>query len=267
MTLVVRHLLLIFLLVGCQQFTYTTSNGEIYGTSYKYRYVHPETQDLDPLIPEKIEKELNRIDLIFSTYKENSEVLNTSIEEINYWSKDLKYLYDLSLNLSEKSKNSFDPLQGGVLDFSAVAKGYAVDKVADIMQENGINDYFIEIGGEIKAKGLAPHRGNWKWAIEDPFSMDQKIFKSFSMPFKGLSIATSGEYKNPGHIWGGGPRDVANVTVLHESAAYADAWATTMYVLGTKEGLKIAENEQIAVFFIKKDGETLNSSQWSRIYP
>ena len=66
---------------------------------------------------------------------------------------------------------------------------------------------------------------------------------------------------------GGGPRDVANVTVLHESAAYADAWATTMYVLGTKEGLKIAENEQIAVFFIKKDGETLNSSQWSRIYP
>ena len=48
---------------------------------------------------------------------------------------------------------------------------------------------------------------------------------------------------------------------------HADAWATTMYVLGTKEGLKIAENEQIAVFFIKKDGETLNSSQWSRIYP
>ena len=104
MTLVVRHLLLILLLVGCQQFTYTTSNGEIYGTSYKYRYVHPETQELDPLIPEKIEKELNRIDLIFSTYKENSEVLNTSIEEMNSWSKDLKYLYDLSLNLSEISK-------------------------------------------------------------------------------------------------------------------------------------------------------------------
>jgi len=56
MTLVVRHLLLILLLVGCQQFTYTTSNGEIYGTSYKYRYNHPETQELDPLIPEKIEK-------------------------------------------------------------------------------------------------------------------------------------------------------------------------------------------------------------------
>ena len=203
MTLVVRYLFLVLFLVGCQQSTYTIANGEIYGTSYKYRYVHPEGQESYPLIPEKIEKELNRIDLIFSTYKENSEVLNTNIEEINSWSKDLRYLYDISLNLSMKSKNAFDPLQGGVLDFSAVAKGYAVDKVADIMQKNKINDYFIEIGGEIKAKGLAPHRGNWKWAIEDPFSMNQKIFKSFLLPSKGLSIATSGEYKNPGHIWGG----------------------------------------------------------------
>ena len=267
MILVVRHLLLIFLLVGCQNYTYTTAKGEIYGTSYKFHYVHPDGQELDSLIPKKIEKELNRIDLIFSTYKKNSEVLNTSIAEKNSWSKDLRYLYDLSLNLGKKSKNAFDPLQGGVLDFSAVAKGYAIDKVADIMQENGIDDYFIEIGGEIKAKGLAHHQGNWKWAIEDPFSINQKIFKSFPMPSKGLSIATSGEYKNPGHIWGDGPRDIANVTVLHESAAYADAWATTMYVLGTEEGLKIAENEQIAVFFIKKDGETLISSKWSKIYP
>ena len=267
MILVVRSLLLIFLLVGCQQVTYTSADGEIYGTTYKYHIVHPKNEGLDPLIVDKINNELKRIDLIFSTYKNDSEVLNTSIEEMDTWSEDLKYLYDLSLNVTKKSENAFNPIKNSELDFSAIAKGYAVDKVAEIMIRNGILNYFIEIGGEIKAKGLAHHQGNWRWAIEDPFSFNPKAFKSFLIPSEGLSIATSGEYKNPGHIWGDGPRDIASVTVLHANAASADAWATAMYVLGSEKGLKLAESEQIAVFFIKKDGATINSTEWSNIYP
>ena len=267
MILVFRSLLIIFLLVGCQQVTFTSADGEIYGTTYKYHIVHPSGRELDPLIVDKIHDELKRIDLIFSTYKNDSEVLNTSVEEMDTWSEDLKYLYALSINVSSKSENAFNPLKNSELDFSGIAKGYAVDRVAEIMADSGILNYFIEIGGEIKAKGTAPSQGNWRWAIEDPFSFKPKAFKSFLIPSEGISVATSGEYKNPGHIWGDGPRDIANVTVLHANAASADAWATAMYVLGTEKALKLAESEKIAVFFIKKDGVTINSTEWSNIYP
>ena len=73
--------------------------------------------------------------------------------------------------------------------------------------------------------------------------------------------------RNPGHIWGEGPKDAASVTVIDVYAVDADAWATAMYVLGIEEGLEIAEKEGLAVFFIKNDGKSINSSEWSKIYP
>ena len=83
----------------------------------------------------------------------------------------------------------------------------------------------------------------------------------------GISVATSGEYRNPGHIWGEGPKDAISVTVIDKNTTNADAWATAMYILGVEKGLEIAEKEGLAVFFIKKDGKSINSSEWSKIYP
>ena len=136
MILVVRYaLILIFLLSSCnwKSNTETKVTGEIYGTTYKYIFNHPADKPSNELINQQILEELRRIDLIFSTYKQNSEVLNTSLEELDSWSEDLKYIYNLSLTISEKSNNTFDPLKENKLDFSAVAKGYAVDRVADLL--------------------------------------------------------------------------------------------------------------------------------------
>ena len=270
MILVVRYaLILIFLLSSCnwQSNTETKVTGEIYGTTYKYIFNHPADKPTNELINEQILEELNRIDLIFSTYKQNSEVLNTSLEELDSWSEDLKYIYNLSLKISEKSNNTFDPLKENKLDFSAVAKGYAVDRVAYLLSKNQIYNFFIEIGGEIRAKGTAVHLGNWRWAIEDPFSENPRPYKSFDVPQEGISIATSGEYRNPGHIWGGGPRDILSVSVAANDAARADAWATAMYVLGIEEGIEIAEKYDLAVFFILNDGNSMQSTNWGTIFP
>ena len=87
------------------------------------------------------------------------------------------------------------------------------------------------------------------------------------MPKGGISIATSGEYREPSHIWGKGPRDLLSVTVAHESATYADAWATALYVLGKEQGLMTAESNGLKVFFILNNGDSIQSSNWSMISP
>ena len=151
-------------------------------------------------------------------------------------------------------------------DFSAIGKGYAVDKIAELLVENGIVNYFIDIGGELSINGNKFDKF-WTWAVSNPFNLNSDAYRAFSAPQKGISIATSGEYRNPGHIWGEGPKDGVSVTVIHDNTTDADAWATAMYVLGIEKGLKLAEKEGLAVFFIKNDGKTVNSSEWSKIYP
>ena len=90
---------------------------------------------------------------------------------------------------------------------------------------------------------------------------------AFKVPETGISVATSGEYREPGHIWGDGPRDIVSVTVAEEDTASADAWATAMYVAGVEEGMTIAEANDLAVFFILPDGSSKQSSNWGKIFP
>jgi len=58
-----------------------------------------------------------------------------------------------------------------------------------------------------------------------------------------------------------------SVTVAHESATYADAWATALYVLGKDQGLEVAESNGLAVFFISNNGDSIQSSNWGMISP
>ena len=93
--------------------------------------------------------------------------------------------------------------------------------------------------------------------------MSLEAYRAFKAPKEGISIATSGEYRNPGHIWGDGRKDIASVTVIADNTTKADAWATAMYVLGIEQGLKVANRLGLAVFFIKEDGKTVESLTWS----
>ncbi|GIR02525.1 MAG: hypothetical protein CM15mP12_0560 [Gammaproteobacteria bacterium] len=73
----------------------------------------------------------------------------------------------------------------------------------------------MKLAEKFRAQGRAAHLGNWRWAIEDPFSDNPRPYKSFYIPQEGISIATSGDaFRNPGHIWGGGPRDILSVSKL-----------------------------------------------------
>ncbi len=280
MTLVSRlsTLLIVLLLVGCSQEKVQVIEGSIYGTTYSVQF----TENIDKEeIHTLVRAELDRIDMVFSTYKDDSEIskFNNCLSDPAYPPKSFCFksvseefitLFEKAEIIESMSMGAFTPrplVTGGqTYDFSAIGKGYAVDKIGEVLVKNGISNYFIDIGGEVSINGTK-YGETWTWGVNNPFNLNSSAYKAFEAPEDGISVATSGEYRNPGHIWGEGPKDAISVTVIDKNTTNADAWATAMYVLGIEEGLEIAEKEGLAVFFIKKDGKSINSSEWSKIYP
>ncbi|MDA0344493.1 MAG: FAD:protein FMN transferase [Proteobacteria bacterium] len=262
----VRALSLSFLVLlsACANETIKNITGAIYGTTYSVKY----TENIDPnTMQNLVADELNRLDLIFSTYKLDTEIqrynANPSMEG---WSRDFENVYNLAFVVAAQSKGTFDPVSEEGLDYSGIAKGYAVDKVAELLEKNDIANYFVEIGGEISAKG-SKYSEPWVFGVEIPSEDENGAYMAFKVPETGISVATSGEYREPGHIWGAGPRDIVSVTVADADAASADAWATALYVAGAEEGIALAEANDLAVFFILLDGSSKQSANWGKIFP
>ncbi|WP_370280027.1 FAD:protein FMN transferase [Pontibacterium sp.] len=152
------------------------------------------------------------------------------------------------------------------IDLSAVAKGYAVDRVASLLEEHGHVRYLVEVGGELRAKGLKPGGKHWRIAIETPDAATRSVQKIINV--KDVAIATSGDYRNYFEENGvrfshtidpssGKPINhrLASVTVLASSCAEADALATAFMVMGTERGYKYAMQHRINALFINK-GDT-----------
>ena len=263
MTLVARTLSFLILLIvtSCSAPIMQNFGGEIYGTTYSIKIAENRSYSF---LDTQIKAELNRIDYVFSTYKPTSEISLINEDPNRVWSDEFRNLFNLSNEINNLSEGAFSPNDANGFDFSAIGKGYAIDKIAELMEKNGVNNYFIEIGGEIRAKGLK-FSDEWIFGIERPTNSKKSPYIAFNVPSKGISIATSGEYREPNHIWGKGPRDLISVTVAKSDAASADAWATALYVLGKEKGLDIAEKNNLEVFFITNNGDSIQSTNWSMI--
>lgn len=147
------------------------------------------------------------------------------------------------------------------VDLSAIAKGYGVDRAAEALSRIGLASWAVEVGGEVRVRGRKPDGSSWRIGIEAPDPAARSVLRSFAL--EDMAAATSGDYRNfferdgvrYAHIvdprtgrpvpWSG-----FSVTVLHESAAIADAWATGLSVLGPERGLEAADREGLAVLFV-----------------
>jgi len=149
------------------------------------------------------------------------------------------------------------------VDLSAIAKGYAADVVAEYLQALGIDNYMVEIGGEIQAKGRNARGSWWRIAIEKPSIGSRSLHTIVEL--NGVGIATSGDYRNYFETEGrryshtidpvsGRPvtHKLASVTVANPSTMQADAMATALMVLGPEAGYRFAEEHELAAFFIVK---------------
>ncbi|MDG1819744.1 MAG: FAD:protein FMN transferase [Porticoccaceae bacterium] len=168
----------------------------------------------------------------------------------------------LQLNSSDQTISKQKAI---ALDLSAVAKGYAVDQVADLLEMYALPDYLVEVGGEMRLSGTNPEGNPWRVAIELPSLMPQV---QQVIAINNSAIATSGDYRNYfekdsvrySHTIDprqGKPitHNLASVTVMADHCADADAWATAFMVLGEQEGMRIAEQYAIPVYMLIRDGE------------
>ncbi|MCG8378992.1 MAG: FAD:protein FMN transferase [Proteobacteria bacterium] len=165
------------------------------------------------------------------------------------------------IDFQENDKSIRKQNPGLYIDLSAIAKGYAVDQIAGLLNTMNFGNYMVEIGGEVRTRGRRSDDRGWRVGIEKPLSDRRAVHKILQL--ENMAMATSGDYRNFREIDGkryshtidpatGYPvtHRLASVTVLHESAMSADALATAFSVMGPETGMHLAEDRDIAALFI-----------------
>ncbi len=166
------------------------------------------------------------------------------------------------------------------LDLNSIAAGYAVDRIAQRLDELGIDSYLVEVTGELKARGRKADGLPWRVAIEAP--RDDRQIAQRVLQLDGYGISTSGDYRN--YFEEGSKRyshtldpqtgapithRLAAVTVADRSALQADGLSTLLMVLGPERGMAFAEQAGVAAFFVTREGEgfvTHGSTAFERLF-
>ena len=163
------------------------------------------------------------------------------------------------------------------LDLSAIAKGYGADNVASALENQGVSNYMIEVGGEIRAKGHSEKHRPWRLAIDSPNDENYSRILELSNG----AIATSGDYRNTRMIDGKiishtiNPRsgmpvthNLASVSVIAENCTIADAMATACMVLGADDGMNLIESvDGVEAYFITRTNDKEFSTTESSGFP
>lgn len=157
------------------------------------------------------------------------------------------------------------------VDVSSVAQGYSVEKISQVLQQQGVRHYLVEIGGELKTHGHKPDGSAWRIAVEKPLPGEQRMLKVVTMPKdQPFAVMTSGTYRHYFDVNGqryshildartGKPvtHDLVAATVFHDNPTVADAWSTALLCVGQQQGMRLADAEHLKVLFIQQQGEAL----------
>ena len=146
-------------------------------------------------------------------------------------------------------------------DLSALAKGYAVDQVAELLHGEQFASYLIEVGGEVRTRGDSARGDAWRVGIERPAPGPPALQRQLAL--RGLALATSGDYRNYFEVDGrrlshtidprtGRPvaHALASASVLDALCVRADALATALEVLGPDDGFALAAEHGWAALLI-----------------
>lgn len=187
----------------------------------------------------------------------------------------------IRLNGNELSKTK----EGVAIDFSAIAKGYGVDVIADVLESKyKIKNYMVEIGGEVATSGVNDKNAGWKIAIDAPILhsgvANREVIAAIVQPVDDskngkMNLATSGNYRNSIVFDGvryshtidphtGNPivDGAPSVTVAANTVAMADAWATALTAMPYQQALQTANKQNLAVMFVvPKTGVDVNQAQ------
>ena len=289
-----------------KQPTFHTDQGLVFGTMYKITYQHkdnlkPEIEtalkeidySLSPFNKESVITKINNntdtkadsllIDVFTLARNISTETHGafdiTVAPLVNAWG----FGFDSSTNVNQSTIDSLRQFVGfekielkdghiykkderTKLDCSAIAKGYGVDHVARLLESKGVENYMVDIGGELMIKGKNPKMNNWRIGInkpiDDSLSVNQELQTIIEITDAGL--ATSGNYRNFYYKDGkkyahtidprtGYPvqHNILSSTVVAKNCAIADAYATAFMVLGLDSAIAICNSHpEIDAYFI-----------------
>ena len=273
---------------------YQHDMGSVFGTVYKITYQY------DQNLKEQIEDELQKVDNELSMFNQASTVarLNRGEQGVER-SAMFNEVYKLAQMVNRESDGAFDvtvaPLVNAwgfgfkndqmptpqqvdslkkirnQMDFSAIAKGFASDVVARLLESKGIANYMVEIGGEIVTRGVNETRLPWKVGVvrptDDMLSANSELQTVLNVT--DIAMATSGNYRNYYYKDGkkyahtidpktGYPvqHSLLSATVLTKECAVADAYATSFMVMGVDKAKELlARHPELAAYLIYSDEE------------
>ena len=294
MSKVLYCFLTVVLMVGCsQRASYRQNQGFVFGTIYNITYESATDWQSE------IEAELQKVDNEFSMFNEQSTVARLNRDESVDTSAMFREVYLLAQKVNQDTDGAFDisvaPLVNAwgfgfkhqqmptpeqvdsllkirdQMDFSAIAKGYGCDVVARLLEQKGVSNYMVEIGGEVVLKGENPRQTLWHVGVtkpvEDSLSTEGELQAVLTMTDR--AMATSGNYRN--FYYKDGQRyahtidprtgypvqhNILSATVLADDCATADAYATSFMVLGM-DGAKavLARHPELEAYLIYTDAQ------------
>lgn len=166
-------------------------------------------------------------------------------------------------------------------NFSAIAKGYGCDCVGEMLQRNGVEDWLVEIGGEISCRGKSPEGGKWRVSIDRPVMQKDRILHDSQCVVEVTDggIATSGNYRNlqsddKGQYYGhtisartGRPArtDVISATVIGRTAMESDALATAFMAMGADDVKRLNKSTRLPVMLVLADSTVWYSGQFEKL--
>ena len=199
----------------------------------------------------------------------------SSIESLKYLVGFDKVFLNNNNEVVKENKDIF-------IDFNSIAKGYSVDLIGEFLFEKQINNYLIEVGGEILAKGINNQtKSTWKLGIQDPLNQDRYIQ---TVKLNNKALATSGNYRkfrldsktgeryvhtiNP--ITGfTSKNNILSVSVISEDCITSDAWATALLSLDLERGRTIIDQKESleALWIISNNDkvEIIKSKNWNKL--
>ena len=161
-------------------------------------------------------------------------------------------------------------LPGLDVDLSTVGEGFATDHLARLMEQEGINNYLVSVGGAVLTRGNNADNQPWRVAIQKPTDRENAV--QAVVDLQGHGISTAGSYRNYYELDGkrishvidphtGRPiqHKLVSATVIATTALEADGWDTGLMVLGTEKAKQLAIKEKLAVYLITKEGDGFSS--------
>ena len=180
---------------------------------------------------------------------------NTNVQSINRYKIDSVMQYVGLDKVYLDQQNRIVKAKGGVyIDFNAIAKGYSVDLIKDLLMQINSENFLIEVGGELITMGKNEKNKKWKVAIQNPIDLSS-YYSEISLD--GMSLATSGNYRKFRIDSQTGARyahivnpingesmtnNILSASVVSSSCIEADAWATSLMLMDPIEATKIINN-------------------------